>query len=365
MSVPKCNIIRGLQTSAKQTIWKDGLYKQYKIFTDGSQYWMDNYLLEKWANSERPVELRVPLVAPGLTSTSASNFVTVKFVGRTENEQVECELGINKFLRDRCQSDYVCTIEDSFTISHHLAKSDRKYKDVTFDAITYPPTGSDLQRIQTFSVRDDSKLPLSIEMRVKCVKDIIRGVAELHNLGIVHADIHPGNVALPAPPIEEIQMLLKEPLIEHQVERDDGAPTPECLPKFVIKPDDLGFGNGACKVMDFGFSFHYKEGAVFQAKQFSYGAARAIEFETSQTTSQPFKIYYILTDGARLMDNHRIGLKFYRKHMAKFNQGRDTFFKDLPLEVQETFQPIVSQLVYECPTKRLSVADLALMLKLC
>ncbi|KAK8913475.1 hypothetical protein VCV18_011481 [Metarhizium anisopliae] len=31
------------------------LYRQYKQITDGTQYWRDNYLLEQWAGSERPV----------------------------------------------------------------------------------------------------------------------------------------------------------------------------------------------------------------------------------------------------------------------------------------------------------------------
>ena len=118
---------------------------------------------------------------------STSGFLTVKILGRTENKQVQRELLMNNFLRERCRSRYISTIEDSFTIPHHLAESEPKYRDVRFDVIAYPPAGTDLQRIQTDSVRRNSRLPLSIKMRVKCVREIVRGVTELHSLGIVHA----------------------------------------------------------------------------------------------------------------------------------------------------------------------------------
>ena len=78
--------------------------------------------------------------------------------------------------------------------------------------------------------------------------------------------------------------------MEHRVERLDGAPTPECLPKTIIKPEDLGFGNGTCKILDFGFSFHYTEGAAIEAEQFSRGMTKAIEFETNKSTVHPFKV---------------------------------------------------------------------------
>ncbi|KAG5994352.1 hypothetical protein E4U43_003257, partial [Claviceps pusilla] len=221
-----------------------------------------------------------------------NGFVTVKFLGRTDDKQVQRELSINKFLREQCRSRSICTIQDSFTIPHHLAKVKAEYRDLSFDAVVYPSTGSDLHRVQTSYVHENSILPLSIEMRVQCVRDIIRGVAELHDLGIVHADIHPGNVVLPAPMNEEIEVLLKDPVMEHKVERLDGSSTPDILPKSIIKPEDLGFGIGTCKIMDFGFSFPYNErlSAPLRAERFSRGATSAIEFETTKTTVRPFKV---------------------------------------------------------------------------
>lgn len=103
-------------------------------------------------------------------------------------------------------------------------------------------------------------------------------------------DLYPGNVTLPASSIEEVQFLLHQPLIEHKVEREDGAPTPKCLPTSVTKPVDLGFGDGTRKTIDFRFSFDYKEGAIVESDQLSRGAAKPIEFETSESTTEPFKV---------------------------------------------------------------------------
>ncbi|KID97266.1 kinase domain-containing protein, partial [Metarhizium majus ARSEF 297] len=356
------------------------LYRQYKQITDGTQYWRDNYLLEQWAGSERPVvyyaqDLNGYRLLKRLgdwcwlaRNTSNNEFLTIKLLGRSENGQVKRELDINNFLRERCQSRHVCTIKDSFAIQHHMAKRHPKYRDVSFDVIAYLPTGTDLQMIHTPSVRRNSPLPLSLKRQVQCIKEVVRGVADLHSLGIVHADIHPGNVALPPPSDEDIKALLNEPPVEHQVERIDGAPTPNCLPKSVIKPQDLGFGEGSCRIMDFGYSFQYIEGAIYKADNFSKGAVKAIEFETSETTAQPFKvdswyigqlIYYILTNGSNLMDRHPSNLRsHFRDRMTELENGMDEYFAKLPMDVQQDFRPIIRQLMDEDPAERLSVEDL-------
>ncbi|KAK8928010.1 hypothetical protein VCV18_004497 [Metarhizium anisopliae] len=225
--------------------------------------------------------------------------------------------------------------------------------------------GTDLQVIDTSSARSTSLLPLSIERRVQCIKDIVRGVAELHSLGIVHA----GNVSLPPPPVADIEALLEEPHIEHWLEREDGAPTPDCLPKSVIKPVDLGFGDGTCRVLDFGYSFRHRKGAVYRADSFSYGAVKAIEFETSETTAQPFKvdswymgqlIYYILTNGCDFLGRRPSNLKSYWvDRMAVLENGVDEIFnEELPSRRhQRHFQPIIQELMHGDPDRRLSVQD--------
>jgi serine/threonine protein kinase len=119
----------------------------------------------------------------------ASDFLTLKFLGQKGDEQVKRELKLNKFLRKQCRSHFVCTIKGSFTIRHHLADRHSSYQHTSFEVIAYPPVGTDLQRIHTSSIREDSPLPLSVERRVQCVWDIVGGVAELHRLGIVHAGI--------------------------------------------------------------------------------------------------------------------------------------------------------------------------------
>ncbi|KAG8410878.1 hypothetical protein J3459_016909 [Metarhizium acridum] len=353
-------VIKGLYIGNKPVIMKRFLYHQYKQFTDGTQCWRDNYILERWADFERPVvyygqDLNGYRLLKRLgdwcwlaRNTNNDELLTIKFLGRSETRQVKRELAINQFLRSRCpQSRHVCTIKDSFVIPHHLAKVNPQYRDVSFDVIAYPPTGTDLQVIHTSSVRSISPLPLSLKRRVQCIKDIVRGVAELHSL-----DIHPGNVALPPPADADIEAFLEEPHVEHWLEREDGAPTPDCLPKSVIKPEDLGFGNGTCRVLDFGYSFRHREGAVYKADSFSHGAVKAIEFETSETTAQPFKvdswymgqlIYYILTNGCNFMDPRPSNLK---SHFRNCRHRRH-------------FQPIIRQLMHGEPNRRLSVEDVA------
>jgi len=50
--------------------------------------------------------------------------------------------------------------------------------------------------------------------------------------------------------------------------------------------------------------------------------------------------------------------------MAMFDNGKDKSFEELPLRVRRTFKPIIRQLMEKCPTKRLSVKDVALRLGL-
>ncbi|EFY96384.2 Protein kinase-like protein [Metarhizium robertsii ARSEF 23] len=374
--------LKGIYVGNKPVIVKRYLYRQYKQLTDGTPCWRDNYILERWADSEKPVvyygqDVNGYRLLKRLgdwcwlaRNTNNNELLTVKFMGRSESQQVKRELAINRFLRSRCpQSPHLCTIKDSFVIKHHLAKLHPSYRKVSFDAIAYPPTGTDLQVIHTSSARSTSPLPLSIERRVQCIKDIVRGVAELHSLGIVHGDIHPGNVALPPPPVADIEALLEEPHIEHWLEREDGAPTPDCLPKSVIKPVDLGFGDGTCRVLDFGYSFRHRKGAVYKADSFSYGAVKAIEFETSETTAQPFKvdswymgqlIYYILTNGCDFLGRRPSNLKSYWvDRMAVLENGVDEIFnEELPSRRhQRHFQPIIQELMHGDPDRRLSVQD--------
>ncbi|OAA34154.1 kinase domain-containing protein [Metarhizium rileyi] len=355
------------------------LYRHYKDMTDGTQYWRDQYLLERWADSEQPVvyykqELNGYKLLKRLgdwcwlaRNTQNSEVLTIKFLGRKENEQVKRELEINTLLQEQCQSHHVCTIKDSFALKHHLAQDDPRYRDVSFSVIAYPPTGTDFQMIQTSLARINSPLPLDVERRVQCIKEIVQGVTELHKLNIVHADIHPGNVALPAPPHKDIEALLKEQPVKQSVERKDGTPTTDCLPKFVFKPEDLGFGNGTCRIMDFGFSFQHKKGATYKADSFSQGAVKAIEFLTSETTAHPFKvdswymgqlIYYILTDGSNFMDPHPSNLpSHFRDRVAELVNGNDEFFNCLPTKYQLLFKPIILQLMHHDPIQRLSIKD--------
>lgn len=48
--------------------------------------------------------------------------------------------------------------------------------------------------------------------------------------------------------------------------------------------------------------------------------------------------------------------------MAMFQDATDEFFAKLAFQVRQTFQPVIDQLVEQCPDKRLSITDLAMRL---
>lgn len=48
-------ILKGIYIGNKPVVLKRYLYHQYKELTDGTQCWRDDYLLERWADSQQPV----------------------------------------------------------------------------------------------------------------------------------------------------------------------------------------------------------------------------------------------------------------------------------------------------------------------
>lgn len=104
-------------------------------------------------------------------------------------------------------------------------------------------------------------------------------------------DIHPGNVALPLPPYEGIERFLAEPPLEHQVRRKDEQPTPPQLPNRVTEPEDLGFGDGDCRILDFGFSFRPSQDSFCTSDDFSQAVPPPPELlNPGMKTTQPFKV---------------------------------------------------------------------------
>ncbi|KAJ6613433.1 kinase-like domain-containing protein [Mycena sp. CBHHK59/15] len=96
-----------------------------------------------------------------------------------------------------------------------------------------PSIGTDVDEIY-----DEERYP--IEIAKKLVAQVIRGVAYLHSCGVVHGDLHVGNILLRIPGIEQIsrqdlQKYLGEPY-KKPLSRRDGEPvisTPH-EPKYVV-----------------------------------------------------------------------------------------------------------------------------------
>lgn len=101
-------------------------------------------------------------------------------------------------------------------------------------------------------------------------------------------DIHPGNVALPPPPHAELQRLLAKEPLEDRIRRKDGQPTSSLLPYQVIEPEDFGFGEGPCKVLDFGYAFK-PMGMSYISEHFSQAMPPPPELSHGMGTTYPFK----------------------------------------------------------------------------
>ncbi|KAG6037431.1 hypothetical protein E4U41_005105 [Claviceps citrina] len=223
------------------------LHKFYKTFTFGGPFWSDNYLLHRWDSCTRA------------SSTKAT--------------------------------PYVASMRDNFTIGHHLSRQDPAYKDITYEVILYPTTGSCMNRaFHTDETPSSPFVPLSLEARHRYIRQLVRGMADLHRIGAVHADLHPGNVAFAESDATHMKKLLDTPCVQHDLIREDGSPTPAHLPRRVCKTDDLLFDPGSIKIIDFGYSFRPVHGEVYSADVFPVDIDRPPElFEGEKTTSQPFK----------------------------------------------------------------------------
>ncbi|KAK4158348.1 kinase-like domain protein [Chaetomidium leptoderma] len=337
------------------------LFDQHLTFTHGGNYWRDTYLLERWAWCEQPVvylgrtyggyELRLRLGDwCWLTRDPVSGaHMTVKFLSRSRRN----ELPMAQFVRDHSSSPYLCIIRDHFRIPHHINSADPRYHGVEFNAIVYPTTGTDLRRLSTPGEHiEGPDLPLTPARRKRCVRDLVRGLVELHDMGIVHGDIHPGNIALPPPPGDEIEdHLARESPLVHEVRRKDGQPTHPALPTHVTEPVDIGFGEGSAKILDLGYSFRPADGGQYSRSHFPSGTMLPPELlDQDATTSFPFKvdswhlglcIFFILTDGVPLMQCafggcvYRLGE--YEERIASLDDPECVEMNELiPTELQES-----------------------------
>lgn len=91
-----------------------------------------------------------------------------------------------QFVQAHSHSPSFCVIHKHFRIPHHLAQ-DPRYADVGFDVIIYPTTRTDLRRLSTPGEHLESPdAPLTPARRKGCARDLVRGLVELHGMGIVH-----------------------------------------------------------------------------------------------------------------------------------------------------------------------------------
>ncbi|KHN97409.1 Protein kinase-like domain protein [Metarhizium album ARSEF 1941] len=186
-------------------------------------------------------------------------------------------------------------------------------------------------------------------------------------------DLHPGNVAFAQPGPAHINNFLIEPPPEHEIRRKDELPTPAHLPQRVCEPQDVGFGPGVVKILDFGHSFRPVNGAVYPATVFPSGTPRPPELLSGQKAATlPFKadswylgqlIYFILTHGwclfpSSIGSDSEDALEEYKDCLTKLHNGQDNLMNQLPLSVKEHFTPYVLALLEIQPQMRLSISDL-------
>ncbi|KAM3475606.1 hypothetical protein MY8738_007332 [Beauveria namnaoensis] len=58
---------------------------------------------------------------------------------------------------------------------------------------------------------------LTLERRLRYISQIIRGVSDLHSIGVVHADFHPANITLDPPSKDHLANLFATPPLEHDI----------------------------------------------------------------------------------------------------------------------------------------------------
>lgn len=354
------------------------LWRLYEPLTHGGNFWRDQYLLAQWADCNMMVVhrgethhgytlLRRLGDACWLTKQPVTNeYLTVKFLSRRHGNELE----MRKHLARECSSPLISELRDNFTVRHHLAAVDPAYEAIQFEAIVYPTTGTDLRRE---SETGEPSSPPSLERRLRCIRQVIKAVAELHSLGVVHGDLQPGNVALAPPTREDIERVLEQPPLEFLVIRKDGSPTPRNLPKCVTEPERIGFGDGNIQLLDFEYSFRPKPGAAYGKDSFAVGTPPPPELiGTNKRTTKPFMvdswhlgqlIYFVLVDGYPIF---RLGFGLgdddirdeYRQSLDDLECGRDERMNELPAKINHAFTPIIRKLLVEDPQSRLSAQEL-------
>ncbi|OAR01064.1 hypothetical protein LLEC1_02634 [Akanthomyces lecanii] len=355
-------------------------HNSYKVFTHGGNYWQDLYLLDRWDRQLQPVVYRnevyrgyellrripVPSMLPRHrppqsqirskqnAKRDCSDFLTIKFLSRDDSN----ELQMSKHIQEHCKSRFVSTTRDHFTIPHHLSQtSPRRFGNIRFQAIVYPLRGICMGRIHDpGEYHDDNPdIPLTLERRLRYIGQVIRGVSDLHSIGVVHAG-----------------RFLANPPLEHDVRLKDGSLPPQWMPQRVSEPEDIGFSPTGIKIIDFGYSFRPIKGACYTSYQFPKGGQPPPELLCGKKqTALPFKadswglghlIYFVLTGSVRfrrsLACNDEGLLAEYRLALDELRAGHDYLINGLPKDVQSRYVPVILGLLELDPGKRLAVEEL-------
>jgi serine/threonine protein kinase len=155
--------------------------------------------------------------------------------------------------------------------------------------------GSDVARVLIGQeiYEGDPSLDDEYHRKERIARQVIRAVSDLHQIGVVHADIHAGNVGLPPPSDESLTTLLANPPREDNVVRKDGQPTPPTLPQRVTEPEYIGYGpEDSCTLFDFGYSFRPSSpGVLYDNSVFPRGTPLPPEIlRDGDKTAHPFKV---------------------------------------------------------------------------
>ncbi|PVH87328.1 putative srpk [Cadophora sp. DSE1049] len=105
---------------------------------------------------------------------------------------------------------------------------------------------------------------LPLEKAKRAVLDTVRAFAFVHEHGIIHGDLHPGNLLLSLSGSENWTVQEMEAVYESSktspVVRNDGKPLPDNVPRYGVEEalgrlSNVSLYTGAIKLADFGFAF--------------------------------------------------------------------------------------------------------------
>ncbi len=105
--------------------------------------------------------------------------MALKLLPRTEDG--ENELRMYRYLQGKTSGHHVAPMLDEFKIPHHRWNEGDPYK-VEYSVIALPALGPDIRYYCEWSER-----VMSVDEQKSCIRSTVQGVAQLHELGVVHA----------------------------------------------------------------------------------------------------------------------------------------------------------------------------------